>query len=74
METTSDEVVGLCRPVIGIAAAREVVSFSWWTIRSDFMTSGYSEAIQRAGGRAVLLALDPADAEHPHEVLATLDA
>lgn len=61
------------RPVIGIAAAREVVSFSWWTIESDFMTSAYAAAIQRAGGRAVLLPLDPGDAEHPEEVIATLD-
>ncbi|MBO9532140.1 MAG: gamma-glutamyl-gamma-aminobutyrate hydrolase family protein [Solirubrobacteraceae bacterium] len=73
MDARDDEMPGLRRPVIGIAAAREVVSFSWWTIRSDFMTSGYSEAIQRAGGRAVLLALDPLDALHPHEVIATLD-
>lgn len=61
------------RPVIGIAAARETVSFSWWTIESDFMTSAYAGAIQRAGGRAVLLPLDPRDVEHPHEVLDTLD-
>jgi putative glutamine amidotransferase len=63
----------LRRPVIGIAAAREVVRFSWWTIETDFMTSAYADAIQRAGGRAVLLPLDPLDADHPHEVLATLD-
>lgn len=68
---TTDE--GLRRPVIGIAAARETVSFSWWTVESDFMTSAYATAIQEAGGRAVLLPLDPRDAEHPHEVLATLD-
>lgn len=73
MDAREAEIPGFRRPVIGIAAAREVVSFSWWTIRSDFMTSGYSEAIQRAGGRAVLLALDPIDALHPHEVIGTLD-
>lgn len=67
------EPAGTRRPVIGIAAAREVVSFSWWTIDCDFMTSGYTEAIRRAGGRALLLPLDPLDAEHPHEVIATLD-
>ncbi|MEH3052777.1 MAG: gamma-glutamyl-gamma-aminobutyrate hydrolase family protein [Patulibacter minatonensis] len=63
----------LRRPVIGISAARDTVSFSWWTLESDFLPSLYAEAIQRAGGRTVLLPLDPLDAEHPHEVLATLD-
>lgn len=62
------------RPVIGITAAREVVHFGWWTLECDFMTTAYSEAIQRAGGRAVLLPIDPADAERTDEVLEGLDA
>lgn len=61
------------RPVIGIAASREVHSFAWWTIECDFMTAAYAEAIQRAGGRAVLLPLDPHDVEHPEEALYGLD-
>lgn len=61
------------RPVIGIAGSREVVSFSWWTLPCDFMTSTYAEAVSRAGGRAVLLPPDPVDALHPEEVLIGLD-
>ncbi|MFT4035758.1 MAG: gamma-glutamyl-gamma-aminobutyrate hydrolase family protein [Patulibacter sp.] len=61
------------RPVIGIAAGRETMHFGWWTLECDFMTSAYSEAIRAAGGRAILLPIDPADAEHPHEVLDGLD-
>jgi putative glutamine amidotransferase len=61
------------RPVIGIAAARETVRFAWWTLESDFMTSAYATAIQQAGGRAILLPLDPLDAAHPADALALLD-
>ena len=61
------------RPVIGIAASREVVSFSWWTLSCDFMTAAYTDAIQRAGGRCVLLPIDERDAEHPEEALHGLD-
>lgn len=61
------------RPVIGIAAARDTVSFSWWTIECDFMTSAYTTKVQGAGGRAVLLPLDPADAEHADEIIGGLD-
>jgi putative glutamine amidotransferase len=59
--------------VIGIAASRETVSFSWWTLECDFMTSAYTDAIQQAGGRCVLLPIDPYDAEHPEEALHGLD-
>lgn len=72
-QPTGVEVTPGRRPVIGIAAARETVSFAWWTLECDFMTSAYTEAIQAAGGRALLLPIDPADAEHPDEVLEGLD-
>jgi putative glutamine amidotransferase len=62
------------RPVIGIAASRETVSFSWWTLDCDFMTAAYTDAIQRAGGRAILLPIDAQDAIHPEEALQGLDA
>jgi putative glutamine amidotransferase len=62
------------RPVIGIAASRETVSFSWWTLDCDFMTAAYTDAIQLAGGRVVLLPIDAHDALHPEEALAGLDA
>lgn len=69
----SPEISPVRRPVIGIAAAREVVSFSWWTIECDFMTSAYTLKVQEAGGRAVLLPLDPSDAAHADEIVAGLD-
>ncbi|MDO9353636.1 MAG: gamma-glutamyl-gamma-aminobutyrate hydrolase family protein [Solirubrobacteraceae bacterium] len=62
------------RPVIGIAASREVVQFSWWTLECDFMTSAYTEAIQLAGGRVVLLPIDARDIDAPDEALHGLDA
>ncbi len=61
------------RPVIGIAASRETINFSWWTLDCDFMTAAYTDAVQRAGGRCVLLPIDAADAEHPDEALRGLD-
>ena len=61
------------RPVIGISGAREPVSFGIWTMPADFMPAAYAEAIQAAGGRAVVLPLDPRDAEAPEEVLHGLD-
>lgn len=61
------------RPVIGVAGMRETVSFGIWTISGDLMPHGYTQAIQDAGGRALILPLDPRDVEHPEEVLRGLD-
>lgn len=71
-DTTVPELPGR-RPVIGIAATRDSISFGIWTVDSDFMTSAYTDAIQQAGGRSVLLPLDPQDIDHPDEVLRGLD-
>lgn len=62
------------RPVIGISATRESISFGIWTLDSDFMTAAYTDAIQEAGGRCVLLPLDARDLERPAEALHGLDA
>lgn len=59
--------------MIGIAASRETVRFSIWTLDCDFMTAAYTDAIQEAGGRAVLLPIDLRDAAYPDEVLRGLD-
>lgn len=72
LDATVPELPGR-RPVIGIAGTRETVSFGIWTLESDFTQAGYADAIQEAGGRAVLLPLDPRDVEHPEEVLRGLD-
>ncbi|MDQ8046539.1 MAG: gamma-glutamyl-gamma-aminobutyrate hydrolase family protein, partial [Patulibacter sp.] len=62
------------RPVIGIAASRDTMSFSWWTLDCDFMTAAYTDAIQAAGGRCILLPLDARDVDEPEEALRGLDA
>lgn len=50
------------------------MSFAWWNLDCDFMTAAYTDAIQAAGGRAILLPLDARDVDHPDEALRGLDA
>ena len=63
------------RPTIGVTAATESISYG---PRQDLATiispQSYVRAVQDAGGRAVLLAPDPEDAEDPDGVLDLLDA
>ncbi len=63
------------RPNIGITAATERVSYGVWEeVPAIISPARYLQAVQRAGGRAVLLPPDPEDAEDPGEVLDLLDA
>ena len=63
------------RPNIGITAATEKVSYGVWEEVSAFISpASYVRAIQRAGGRPVLLLPDPEDAKDPNEVLDLIDA
>ncbi len=63
------------RPTIGVTAATERVSYGVWEeIPAVISPSRYVEAVERAGGRPVLLPPDPEDAEDPGEVLDLLDA
>ena len=63
------------RPTIGVTAATERVSYGVWSGVSAFMSpANYSRAVQRAGGRAVLLLPDPEDTEDPDGVLDIVDA
>ena len=63
------------RPTIGVTAATESVSYGAWSEVPAFMSpAGYARAVQRAGGRAVLLLPDPEDAEDPDGVLDIIDA
>jgi putative glutamine amidotransferase len=57
------------RPVIGVCAAVERARWSVWDDEAVLLPRGYVDAVQRAGGLALLLAPD----EHPDEVLALLD-
>jgi putative glutamine amidotransferase len=63
------------RPNIGVTAATERVSYGVWEeIPAIISPARYLQAVQRAGGRPVLLPPDPEDAKDPGEVLDLLDA
>ena len=65
----------MSRPNIGITAATENVSYGVWDEISAFMSpASYAHAVQRAGGRPLLLLPDPEDTEDPGEVLDLVDA
>jgi putative glutamine amidotransferase len=65
----------MSRPNIGITAATERVSYGSWVEVSAFISpESYVRAVQRAGGRPVLLLPDPEDAEDPSGVLDLIDA
>ena len=66
---------GGTRPTIGVTAATENVSYGAWNEVPAFMSpASYALAVQRAGGRAVLLLPDPEDAEDPGSLLDLIDA
>jgi putative glutamine amidotransferase len=68
-------VKGNHRPNIGVTAASERVSYGVWEeIPAVISPARYIEAVQRAGGRPVLLPPDQEDAEDPAGVLGLLDA
>lgn len=63
------------RPTVGITAATETVSYGSWSGVPTLMSpASYARAVQRAGGRPVLLIPDKEDTENPSEVLDLLDA
>lgn len=66
---------GFSRPTIGITAATEDVSYGAWDEVPAFISpASYVQAVQRAGGRPILLLPDPEDAEDPNGVLDLVDA
>jgi putative glutamine amidotransferase len=66
---------GESRPTIGITAATEDVSYGVWSdVPAVVSPASYVRAVQRAGGRAVLLLPDPEDAEDPERLLDLIDA
>jgi putative glutamine amidotransferase len=63
------------RPTVGITAATERVSYGpWEEVPAVMSPMRYVRAVQRAGGRPVLLPPDLEDAENPSGVLDLLDA
>ncbi len=66
---------GSTRPNIGVTAATEEVSYGVWEgVPAIMSPRRYVLAVQRAGGRPVLLPPDPEDAKDPDEVLDLIDA
>jgi putative glutamine amidotransferase len=62
------------RPAIGICAAVEPASFGVWDAQAaTLLPRGYADAVQAAGGLALLLPPDDEAAEHPAELLDRLD-
>jgi putative glutamine amidotransferase len=61
------------RPLIGICAALERARWSVWDLQAYLLPRMYIDAVQRAGGAAVLLPADPAWVEDPDELLDRID-
>src|ERR687893_1019112 len=63
------------RPTIGVTAATEKVSYGAWNEVPAFISpTSYARAVQRAGGRPVVLLPDPEDSEDPDGVLDIINA
>ena len=58
------------RPVIGICAVRERARWAFWDQHAHLVADSYVSPVQRAGGVAVLLAVDP---RAPLELLDRID-
>jgi putative glutamine amidotransferase len=61
------------RPVIGMCAALERARWSVWDLRAALLPYNYVQAVQRAGGLALMLAVDPVVAEDPVQALELID-
>jgi putative glutamine amidotransferase len=61
------------RPVIGVCTSLERAAWSVWDQEAMLLPRSYVDAVQRAGGLALLLAPDPALVEHPDQALELID-
>jgi len=59
---------------VGITVSVETVTSGAWTERTAGVPFSYVRAVQKAGGRAVLLVPDASDAAEPHGALDLVDA
>ena len=66
-------VARVSRPLIGLCAAVEDVSYRVWNESAVMLPRAYAEAVSRAGGLAALLPPDDGLVERPDEVLDSLD-
>ena len=63
----------MSRPVIGLCAALERAQWSVWDQEAALLPRNYIDAVQRAGGLAILLPPDPTAADDPDEWLDRID-
>jgi putative glutamine amidotransferase len=63
----------MARPLIGICTALERASWSVWEQPAALLALSYVEAVQRAGGLALMLPPDPRLVEDPDEALDLID-
>ena len=61
------------RPVIGMCTALERARWSVWDQPAVLLSRSYVDAVQRAGGLAVLLAPDPQLVQEPAQALELID-
>ena len=61
------------RPVIGICTALERAQWSVWDQEAMLLPRSYVDAVQRAGGLALMIPPDPRLAEDPDSVLDLID-
>ncbi|MGA2321743.1 MAG: gamma-glutamyl-gamma-aminobutyrate hydrolase family protein [Solirubrobacteraceae bacterium] len=61
------------RAVIGICAAIEQAQWSVWDLQAMLLPRSYVDAVQQAGGLAVMLPPDPRVIEDPEEMLDLID-
>ena len=66
-------VCGMERPVIGLCTALERARWSVWDQEAVLLPRNYVQAVQAAGGLAVMLAPDPQLVEDPGEALELID-
>jgi len=62
------------RPVIGLCTALEKARWSVWDMQAVLLPRSYVDAVQRAGGLALLLPPDPLAGEEPDEWIDLIDA
>jgi putative glutamine amidotransferase len=63
----------MSRPTIGICTVRTEASWGLWTLPAALLPLNYIDAVQAAGGLALMIPPDPALAENPDQLLAMLD-
>ena len=61
------------RPVIGLCTALERARWSVWDSQAVLLDRNYVDAVQRAGGLALLIPPDPHVVGDPDEVLDRID-